>query len=112
MIYHVPHGGNITTAISDHLIQFSQIDLFDTPLNSKKNSKSRRNWRIFNKREFADELGKTTWEDIRDPNIDTDTSFYKFYNKITKLIDEIAPFKKLTNKDASLQQKPWITRDI
>ena len=105
-------GGNITTAISDHLIQFSQIDIFDTYQNSKKHIKSMRNWRIFNKREFADELDKMSWDNLSDPNNNTDTSFTIFYNKITKLLDEMAPYKKMTKKDAGLQQKPWITKGI
>jgi hypothetical protein len=71
-----------------------------------------RNWPIFNKREFADELDNTNWDDLRDPNMDTSKSFSKFYNKITKLLDEMAPYKKLSKKDANLQQKPWITRGI
>jgi hypothetical protein len=105
-------GGNITTSISDHLIQFSQIDLFDSPPHIKKSDKSKRNWRIFNKREFAEELGNTNWDDLNDPNDDTDTTFTKFYNKTTKLLDEMAPYKKLTKKELSLQYKPWITTGI
>ena len=65
-----------------------------------------------NKREFADELNNTNWDDISDPDKDTNTSFSKFYNKVTKLLDEMAPYKKLTKKEIKLQQKPWITRGI
>ena len=105
-------GGNITSSISDHLIQFSQINIFDSsPITSAKN-KSTRNWRIFNKREFADELNNTNWDDISDPTNDANASLAKFYNKVTKLLDEMAPFKKLTKKEIKLQQKPWITRGI
>ena len=64
-----------------------------------------RNWCIFNKREFADELDKMSWDNLSDPNNNTDTSFTIFYNKITKLLDEMAPYKKMTKKDAGLQQK-------
>ena len=105
-------GGNITTAISDHLIQFSQLDLFDTNTNSTKETKSKRDWTVFNKREFSDEIDKISWDDLRDPNIDTNQSFSNFYNKVTHLLDEMAPYKKLTKKDTALQQKPWITRGI
>ena len=35
-----------------------------------------------------------------------------FYFKIEKLLDEMAPVKKLTKKEISLQQRPWITPDI
>ena len=36
----------------------------------------------------------------------------KFYYKIEKLVDEMAPVKKLTKKEIGLQQHPWITPDI
>jgi hypothetical protein len=61
-------SGNSVTSISDHLVQFSQIDLFDPPSHPKASTKTVRNWRIFNKREFADELSAITWDDINDPN--------------------------------------------
>ena len=105
-------GGNITTSISDHLIQFSQIDIFDSPPHAKANVKYMRNWRIFNKREFADELSSTSWDDVSDPNADTNKSFSTFYNKVTKLLDEMAPYKKLTKREIRMQHKPWITSDI
>ena len=106
------NGGNITTSISDHLIQFSQIDSFDTFQKFDKNSKSTRNWQIFNKREFEEELSNTNWDELNDPNTNSDKSLTHFYNKITKLLDEMAPFKKLTKKEVGLLQKPWITKGI
>ena len=35
-----------------------------------------------------------------------------FYNTTTKLLDEMAPFKRLTKKEVSLKQRPWITTGI
>ena len=29
-----------------------------------------------------------------------------------RLLDEMAPFKRLSNKDIGLKQRPWITHDI
>ena len=52
-------GGNINTSISDHLVQFSQINIFDQTPHLKAKSKPTRNWRVFNKREFAEELSNT-----------------------------------------------------
>ena len=46
-------GGNLTTSISDHFSQFSQLDLFDK-MDKKHQVKYGRNWRIFNKNEFKD----------------------------------------------------------
>ena len=105
-------GGNITSSISDHFLQFSQIDIFDNFRNTSKNKKSTRNWRIFNKREFEEELGQIDWNDIINPQVNTNTSFSTFYNKIVKLLDEMAPYKKITKKEADLQQRPWITKGL
>ena len=94
-------GGNITSSISDHFLQFSLIDLhgeYDT--NAKKTAnKSRRNWRIFNKREFTDELSNIDWSFLNE--MDTDTSCATFLNKVETLLNEMAPYKKITKKKLS-----------
>ena len=46
------------------------------------------------------------------PHIHTDTSVSNFYFKIDKLLDEMAPVKKLAKKEIGLQQHPWITSEI
>ena len=46
------------------------------------------------------------------PEMNTNTSMSLIYNKVLKLLDEMAPYKKLTQKEIQLQQKPWITSDI
>ena len=48
-------GGNLTTSISVHFGQFAQIDIFQSAPREQK-SKFGRNWRIFNKNEFNEEL--------------------------------------------------------
>ena len=44
--------------------------------------------------------------------MNTNTSMSLIYNKVLKLLDEMAPYKKLTQKEIQLQQKPWITNEI
>ena len=44
--------------------------------------------------------------------MNTNISFSLFYDKTLKLLDEMAPFKKLTKKEINLQQKPWISKGI
>ena len=34
------------------------------------------------------------------------------YLNLTYLLDEMAPYKKLTKKELKLKQKPWITKEI
>ena len=72
---------------------------------------SLRNWRIFNKREFEDELRNINWNNILKPEMKTNDCLNLFYNT-TKLLDEMAPFKRLTKKEVSLKQIPWITTGI
>ena len=100
-------GGNLTTSISDHFSQFSQLDLFDK-IYTKNKVKYGRNWRIFNKNEFKDELNRCSWEDVTSPNVNTDASVTNFYRKVEKLLNEMAPVKKLTRKEIGLQERPWI----
>ena len=105
------NGGNITTSISDHLMQFAQLDILEN-LNNKTIKKVSRNWRVFNRQEFQDELGQIPWTQTIDLNMDTNQSFSTFFYKITHLLDEMAPMKTLSNKQISLTQKPWITSEI
>ena len=107
-------GGNITSSISDHLLQFSILDIAsDFDISTENKAKfSRRNWRIFNKREFDEELKSINWSDIIKQDMDTDTSCASFLGKINFLLDEMAPYKKVTKKEFSLQRKPWITHGL
>ena len=106
------NGGNIVTSISDHYMQFCKLDIFDTDDDKFKDRKSIRNWRVFNKREFSDELSKIDWDSILNTQLDTNQASNKFFNVITKLLDEMAPLRKLTKKEISLKQHPWISNGI
>ena len=105
------YGGNLTSSISDHFLQFSQIDLF----NSEKVTpfvKYSRNFRDFDKRKFSNELSKIDWSSIVTNNLGTNNSYQLFYDKIINLLDEMAPYRKLTKKEIRLDQRPWITKGI
>ena len=65
------NGGNIVTSISDHYMQFCKLDIFETDYDQYKNRKSIRNSRIFNKREFNDELSNIDWDNLLTPQMDT-----------------------------------------
>ena len=78
----------------------------------KKTDKYSRNWSIFNKREFEEEINQVNWEEVSSPTNGTDQSFKIFYQKIIKLLDEMAPMKKLTKKEQGLKKSPWITYGI
>ena len=78
----------------------------------EQKSKFGRNWRIFYKNEFKEELEKSSLDHVTSSHIDTNTSVSNFYFQIEKLLDEMAPVKRLTKKEIGLQQRPWITPDI
>ena len=78
-------------------MQFSQIDILDC-IKVPKTAKFARNWRFFNKNEFKEELLKIDFNPVFNPIISTDESFDFFYKKTEKLLDEMAPMKKLSKK--------------
>ena len=87
------NGGNITHSISDHFLQFVQLDIFENLNENKCTIKYARNWGIFNKNEFKEELDKADWSDVYDPRMNTNKKIKPFYEKIDKLLDEMAPVK-------------------
>ena len=104
-------GGNITCSISDHFRQFCQIDLFEKQQPDKKINYSR-DWRNFNQERFSYELSNLNWDNVTSTDHQTDSSVANFYNKITDLLDEMAPVKRLTHKEKGLIERPWINSGI
>ena len=48
---------------------------------------------MFNQNEFTEELLKINLDDIYDPNTNTNQKFKSFFDKIEKLLDEMAPIQ-------------------
>ena len=106
-------GGNITSSISDHFIQFSLIDIFTK--NNKCNKteyKLRRNFRNFNHNEFFEELNSINWDNVRNDNEDIDKNVSLFLEKIDSLLNVMAPLKKQTKREQRLEKRPWITKGL
>ena len=103
-------GGNITSSISDHFSQFCFMDIFNKP-KQRKVPRYGRNYRNFNDDEFKNELRKINWNELfRSQSSEKCTSL--FYNTIERLLDEMAPVKRLTRKETNLLKRPWITKGI
>ena len=73
----------------------------------------KRDLRHFNEREFEEAVNNMYWEEIcnldkKDPNL----SCQNFFNGITYLLDEFAPYKKVTKNEYKLMLKPWISKEI
>ena len=103
-------GGNLTSSISDHYFQFAQTDIFET-FKPVKKTKFSRDFRKLNKREFEEELSNVDWSGINE-NSGTDASYLYFYKKIEEILDLLAPYRKMTQKEIKLEQMPWITRGV
>ena len=100
-------GGNITSSISDHFAQFCQLDIFEKIHPST--TKYSRDWRNFNRERFAYEVQNINWDVVLSPDSNTNTSLNEFYIKISDLLDEMAPIKRLTKKEKGLIERLWIT---
>ena len=99
-------GGNITTSISDHSPEFSFIDIFDKP-KQKKAPRYGRTYKNFNEDEFNNELKKINWDELfKHQSSEHCTSL--FFNTIDRLLDEMAPVKRLTKKETNLLKRSWI----
>ena len=101
----------MTSAISDHYLQFAQTDIFETAKFEKK-TKFVRDFRNFNKLEFAEELSNIEWNNLINENVGTEISYQNFYSKIENILDYMAPYRKQSQKEIKLEHMPWVTRGI
>ena len=106
-------SGNLLIEISDHLIQFLILESFIKERSLPKINLFKRDLRNFNEREFEETVLKLNWQNIcnlqsNDPYL----SCNNYFNSITYLLDEFAPFRKVTRKEYKLMLKPWISKEI
>ena len=112
-IKYMSYSGNQTIQISDHLLQFVILEGFFKEVLPKKINLYERNFKNFNEREFDEALKNCDWDSIlaldqNDPNL----SMENLYNNTIFLLDEFAPYRKLSKKDYKLKSKPWINNEI
>ena len=108
-----PVRGNLLIDISDHLIQFLILEGFIKERSLPETNLFERGFRNFNKREFEETDLKMYWQNIcnlqsNDPNL----SCNNYFNSITYLLDQFAPYRKVTRKEYKLMLKPWIPKEI
>ena len=89
-------GGNLTSSISDHFLQFNNPRVKQSP-------KFIRDFRNFNKREFGEELTNIDFTDLIDESADIDSCYTIFYKKIEDVLDYMAPYRKMTRKEIKLE---------
>ena len=107
------YSGNLTIQLSDHLFQFVILEGFFKELVPKKLNIKERNFKHFNEREFVETINLTQWVDIlqlgkNDPNI----SIENLYSHVNYILDEFAPYKKVSKREYKLKSKPWISKEI
>ena len=90
-------SGDLLIEISDHLIQFLYLEGFIKERTIPDINLFKRDLSHFNEREFVEAVNDMYWEQIC--NLEQkgpDLSCSHFFNSITYLLDEHAPYKKVT----------------
>ena len=103
-------GGNITSTISDHFTQFCALNMENKKENPSRH-KIGRSYKNFNHDEFKNELRNIRWPDLfYEKSCEEQISI--FLAQTNRLLDEMAPVRKLTKKEINLRQTPWLTNGI
>ena len=124
-------SGNLSVSISDHIPQFAIIPIKNKNFLPKKHNIFVRDFKNINKTELISNFQSLNWEFIKpndnlinetnghtnnepsnhaESNVNDDTS--TFFQLTNKIIDNLAPLRKITNKEYKLKSKPWITKGI
>ena len=103
-------SGNLRATISNHFPQFLIVpNIFSNPPSNKSNIYER-DWSNFDQENFILDYFSIDWNEtlkIEEQNIIYSTEI--FLNKINKLLDNFAPFKKISKYKLKFKLKPWIT---
>jgi hypothetical protein len=106
-------SGNLTCSISDHFAQFTIFTNYNSgPESTKKMCIYGRSYSTFNQNEFLEELTNIDWNLLFDGEENPEVLLRIFIDKLTDILNLMAPYRKLTRKEVSSQQKPWITFNV
>ena len=103
-------GGNITSSISDHYFQFCQTDTLGSSKHVER-VKYVRDFRNFNKREFNEELFSIECT-VANETAGGELSYLRFYKKMEGRLNYMAPYRRMTQKEIRLEQRPWVTQGL
>lgn len=106
-------AGNIISCISDHFPQFLVLKYFK-PTSPTVNNHSIRDWKKLDENAFLETLGNINWDDILQIELqDVTHSFDVLVGTVNGLLDEYAPYKKITKKNnRRTKSNPWITNGL
>ena len=85
-------GGNLTSSISDHFPQFSSLDISSKSRPKIDPQASYRSYKNFNHDEFSRDLKAIQWSVLFE-NKSFDEKNNIFIERVTNLLDEMAPLK-------------------
>ena len=102
-------AGNISSVISDHLIQFL-IEPSSSNAKLEPTCKLQRCYKKFDKAKFKNDLRKISWKE-HCSNPDSNITLEHFLQIINKLLDKHAPYV-MSKSSSSFISKPWITTAI
>ena len=106
-------SGNLSLAISDHLLSFFAIPRDNQNHIPKKHNLFTRKTKIFDRVNFLYDYFDIDWDKILEANKnDVNISLQNFLSKINELLDKYMPLRKLTKKEYKRRFKPWITDKI
>ena len=102
-------AGNISSVISNHLIQFL-IESFSSNAKLEQTSKMRRWYKNFDKRKIKNDLQKISWKE-NCSNPDSNVAVEYFLQIINKLPDKHSPYI-MSKSHSCFTSKHWITTAI
>ena len=102
-------SGNLFCHLADHLLQF--LVLKDFRVSDRHKQIFKCNYIFFNNNEFKNEINQSDWKTSFESH-DMNLCFEKFLHILTCVFDDHAPIKKLSKKEKSLIDKPWIDNHL
>ena len=103
-------SGNLSSIISDHLIQFL-IEPSKFTDKSPQMVYKQRYYKNFDKLQFRADLIKVNWGSFcHDP--DQNSAVEHFLKIVERLLDKHAPYKNIKHLKSQFETKPWITAGL
>jgi len=108
------HGiisGNLNVSISDHSPQFAIIPFQNTKFKNKNPNTFVRNFKNVDQNNITNTFQSIDWN-LDNPLSDVDQDLSEFITKSNQTIDNLFPYRKLSNKEVKLKHNPWINNQI
>ena len=77
-----------------------------------KHNIKERNFKHFNEREFLETLHNLNVDNILRLDDNDPKTIKNLYNNINYILDEFAPYKKLSKNEMKLKTKPWVNAEV